>query len=92
MIIPDLSFAATSTAQVKSKLTSGETAIQSVITAIVVLMAIIAALIIIVKHLPSISDPHIKNEMWRGLSAVLAATIASAACIWILPWAYSLFT
>lgn len=91
MLLPDASFAAQSTSGVQSKLKSAATAVQTVLTAIVVIVGIAAALKIIVKHLPSIDDPHVKNEMWKALGGVLAAVAASAAIIWIAPWVYSLF-
>uniref|UniRef100_UPI003F49A232 CagC family type IV secretion system protein n=1 Tax=Niallia taxi TaxID=2499688 RepID=UPI003F49A232 len=92
MLLPDASFAAaSSTSNVQSKLKSAATAVQTVLTAIVVIVGIAAALKIIVKHLPSIDDPHVKNEMWKALGGVLAAVAASAAIIWIAPWVYSLF-
>lgn len=90
LIGPDFSLAA-STAEVQSKLKSGATAIQSVLTAIVVIVGIVAALKILIKHLPSLDDPHVKNEMWKSIGGVLMAVGAAAAVIWILPWVYSLF-
>ncbi|MED3965785.1 CagC family type IV secretion system protein [Niallia taxi] len=91
MLLPDASFAAESTSGVQSKLKKAATAIQSVLTAIAVLIGIASALKIIVKHLPNLDDPHVKNEMWKALGGVLAAVAASAAIIWLTPWVYSLF-
>lgn len=91
LIVPDISFAASSTSQVQSKLNKGITAIQGVLTGIVVIIGIVAALKIISKHLPGIDDPHVKNEMWKSLANVLYALGAAAAVIWIGPWVYSLF-
>ncbi|MGM0941320.1 MAG: CagC family type IV secretion system protein [Bacillota bacterium] len=91
IIAPDVSFAA-STGQVQSKIKSGVTAIQTVLTGIVVVVGIVAALKILIKHLPGIDDPHVKNEMWKSIGGVLLAIAAAAALIWIIPWMYSLFT
>lgn len=82
---------ASSTSTVQTKLKNGVTAFQTVLTGIVVVVGIAAALKIVVKHLPSIDDPHVKNEMWKSIGGVLAAIGAAAALIWILPWVYSLF-
>ncbi|MCM3113651.1 CagC family type IV secretion system protein [Lederbergia lenta] len=89
LITPEMGLAA-STAQVQSKLKSAATAIQGVLTGIVAIIAIVAALKIIIKHLPEIDDPHVKNEMWKSLAGVLYATGAAAAVIWLVPWIYSL--
>jgi len=91
MLLPDSSFAAETTGSVEKKLKSAATAVQTVMTGIVVLVATVVAIIIIVKKLPSIDDPHTKNEMWKALGTVLASVAASAAIIWVAPWVYSLF-
>jgi len=91
LIVPDISFAADSTSQVSTRLNKGVKAIQTVLTGIVVVVGIVAALKIIIKHLPGIDDPHVKNEMWKSLGGVLLAVGAAAAVIWLLPWIYSLF-
>ena len=90
VVAPEIGLAA-STSQVQSKLKSGATAIQTVLTGIVVVVGIAAALKILVKHLPGIDDPHVKNEMWKSIGGVLVAIGAAAALIWIIPWIYSLF-
>lgn len=91
LIVPDISFAAESTSSVQSKLNKGIKAIQTVLTGIVVVVGIVAALKIVIKHLPGIDDPHVKNEMWKSIGGVLLGIGAAAAIIWILPWIYSLF-
>lgn len=91
LIAPEIGFAAESTDTVQTKLKSGATAFQTVLTGIVVVVGIAAALKIVVKHLPGIDDPHVKNEMWKSIGGVLMAIAASAALIWIIPWVYSLF-
>jgi len=90
VFFPEVAFAAT-TGTVKSKLKSAGTAIQGVLTAIVVIVGVIAALKILVKHMPSIDDPHVKNEMWKSIGNVGYAVGGAAAIIWLLPWVYSLF-
>ncbi|MCK1995454.1 CagC family type IV secretion system protein [Peribacillus muralis] len=91
LVGPDIGLAAESTANVQKKLKSGATAFQTVLTGIVAVVGIAAGLKIVVKHLPSIDDPHVKNEMWKSLGGVLAAMGASAALVWAIPWVYSLF-
>lgn len=91
LIGPDLSFAATSTSTVQSKLKSGTTAIQTVLTGVVVVIGIIACLKIIIKHAPNLDDPHTKNEMWKSLGGVAVAMAAGAAVVWLMPWFYGLF-
>ncbi|MGG4506333.1 CagC family type IV secretion system protein [Heyndrickxia sporothermodurans] len=89
-VAPEIGLAA-STGTVQTKIKNGVTAFQTVLTGIVVVVGIAASLKIIVKHLPSIDDPHVKNEMWKSIGGVLAAIGAAAALIWLLPWVYSLF-
>jgi Cag pathogenicity island, type IV secretory system len=91
LIGSDVSFAAESTAGVERKLNKGIKAIQTVLTGIVIVVGVVAALKIVIKHLPGIDDPHVKNEMWKSIGGVLLAVGAAAAVIWILPWIYSLF-
>lgn len=89
LLTPEISFA--STGEVQSKLSTGATAIQTVLTGIVAVVGIVAALKIVVKHLPGLDDPHVKNEMWKSIGAVLLAVAAGAALVWLVPWMYSLF-
>lgn len=89
---PQIGFAAApNTNTVTKKLTDGVKAFQTVLTGIVVVVGIAASLKIVVKHLPSIDDPHVKNEMWKSIGGVLAAVGAGAILVWALPWVYSLF-
>lgn len=90
-VAPGLGLAAETTTTVQTKLKNGATAIQTVLTGIVVVVGIAAALKILVKHLPGIDDPHVKNEMWKSIGGVLLAIAAAAALIWMIPWVYSLF-
>lgn len=91
VIAPKVSYAA-STGQVKTKLNSGFTQIQGVLTGVVVIIGVIAAIKIFIKYMPSLDDPHSKNEMWKSIGGVFIAVGGAAACVWILPWVYSLFT
>lgn len=91
VFVPDVVALAASDGQVKQKLKSAAKSIQGVLTAIVVLVGIIAALMILVKKMPSIDDPHSKNEMWKSIGNVGMAVGAAAAVIWLLPWMYGLF-
>ncbi|SEO07290.1 Cag pathogenicity island, type IV secretory system [Terribacillus saccharophilus] len=90
LIVPDISFAE-SDANITKRINTGVKSIQTVLTGIVVVVGIVAALKIIIKHLPGIDDPHVKNEMWKSLGGVLLAVGAAAAVIWLLPWIYGLF-
>lgn len=90
ILLPEASFAA-STGQVKSKLNSGFTAIQGVLTGIVVVIGVIAAIKIFLKYMPSLDDPHSKNEMWKSIGGVGVAVGGAAAAVWLVPWIFSLF-
>lgn len=82
----------TTTTEVVETLTKGLEQIQTVITALFVVIAIIACAKILIKHMPNLDDPNVKNEMWRSITGVLVALAAGAAIIWIAPWIYGLFT
>ncbi|MCY8737569.1 CagC family type IV secretion system protein [Bacillus haynesii] len=91
VVFPESSYAASSTGQVKSKLNKGILAIQSVCTAIIVAIGVFAGSKIVGKFMPSLDDPHSKQEMWKSLGGVSVAVICGAAIPWILPWLFSLF-
>ena len=76
---------------VQSKLNAGLTAIQTILLGTVVIVGIIAAAKILIAKLPSADDPHIKNEMWRGLGMVGGAVALGGSLIWFVPWIYTLF-
>lgn len=76
---------------VKTQLYSGFTSIKVVLTAVVVVVGIAAALKIVIAKLPSIDDPHVKSEMWKGIGGVLAAVGGAAAIIWIAPYIWGIF-
>lgn len=82
-------FAATN---VETKLTEAAKTIQSVLTALVVIVGICAALFIIIKRMPSADDPHEKNEVFKSVGRVCGLVALAAAMVWVLPWVYGLFT
>lgn len=82
---------ATSAGEVQGKISNALRTIQDVLTGIAVLVAVIAAMFIVIKRLPVVDDPMVKNEMFRGVGTVLAGLALIAALIWLVPWIYSLF-
>lgn len=90
VVTPEIVFA--SAGQVQSKLTNAANVVKGVLTALVVLVGICAALFIIIKRMPSADDPHEKNEVFKSVGRVCALVALAAAIIWLLPWVYSLFT
>lgn len=91
VVTPEIVFA--SAGQVQSKLTNAAAnVVKGVLTALVVLVGICAALFIIIKRMPSADDPHEKNEVFKSVGRVCALVALAAAIIWLLPWVYSLFT
>ena len=92
VLLPELNFVAASTGQVRSKLNSGFTQIQTVITGLVVVIGIIAAVKIILKFMPSLDDPHSKNEMWKSVGGVGIGVGGAAAVVWLVPWLYIIFS
>lgn len=89
-ITPEIVFA--SAGQVQAKLTNAANVVKGILTALVVLVGICAALFIIIKRMPSADDPHEKNEVFKSVGRVCALVALAAAIIWLLPWVYSLFT
>lgn len=78
--------------QVQTKLINAANVVKGILTALVVLVGICAALFIIIKRMPSADDPHEKNEVFKSVGRVCALVGLAAAVIWLLPWMYSLFT
>lgn len=89
-VTPEIVFA--SAGQVQAKLTNAANVVKGILTALVVLVGICAALFIIIKRMPSADDPHEKNEVFKSVGRVCALVGLAAAVIWLLPWVYSLFT
>ena len=90
VVTPEIVFAAAG--QVQAKLTNAANVVKGILTALVVLVGICAALFIIIKRMPSADDPHEKNEVFKSVGRVCALVGLAAAVIWLLPWVYSLFT
>lgn len=88
-IVPEVGFA--NDALVEQKIKKGATSIQWVLTGIVTIVGICVALWIVVKSLPTISDPHAKNEMWKSIGNVFIAVGAAAAFVWLIPWFFGLW-
>ena len=84
-------WAASSEATVTSKVNQGLSVIQGVLTGIIVVVGVIAALKVIISKLPSLDDPHVKNEMWRSVGATGLAVAVGGALVWFIPWVYNLF-
>lgn len=82
---------AASAGEVQGKITNALKTIQTVLTSIAVLVAVVAAIFIVLKRLPLADDPMVKNEMFRGVGTVLGGLALIAALIWLVPWIYSLF-
>lgn len=76
---------------VKTYLYSGLTSIQAVLTAIVVVVGIVAALKTIISKLPSLDDPHVQNEMWKGIGYCAAGVAAGACLVWVGPYVWGIF-
>ena len=84
-------YAAPDPTTVSSKLNAGLVAIQTILLGVIVVVGIIASAKILIAKLPSADDPHVKNEMWRGLGMVGGAVALGGALIWLIPWVYTLF-
>lgn len=76
---------------IQGRISSALTAVQSVLTGIVVLVGIVVGLWIVIKRMPSADDPQEKNEVYKAVGRVLGLVAISAALVWVVPWVYSLF-
>jgi len=76
---------------VTSKVNQGLAIIQGILTGIIVVVGVIAALKVIISKLPSLDDPHVKNEMWRSVGTTGLAVAVGGALVWFIPWVYGLF-
>lgn len=74
-----------------AKINNGLKLIQGVLTGIIATVAIIAALKICISKLPSVDDPHVKNELVRGLCTVGLTGAIGCAITWLGPWVFKLF-
>lgn len=73
------------------KIEEGLNKVQEFLTGIIVAVGICAGVWIVIKKLPGIDDPMVKNEMFRGVGMVLAGVAVGAALVWIVPWVFGLF-
>lgn len=73
------------------KIQSGLLVIQGVATAVVGIMAIIAACIVAIKKFPSIDEQGVKNQLISAELSILGITALLAAMIWGVPWIWNLF-
>ncbi|HFN8602472.1 TPA: CagC family type IV secretion system protein [Staphylococcus aureus] len=73
------------------KIEEGLQQVQTFLTGIIVAVGICAGVWIVIKKLPGIDDPMVKNEMFRGVGMVLAGVAVGAALVWLVPWVFNLF-
>lgn len=73
------------------KIEQGLQQVQTFLTGLIVMVGICAGVWIVLKKLPGIDDPMVKNEMFRGVGMVLAGVAVAAALVWLVPWVYNLF-
>lgn len=73
------------------KIEKGLQQVQTFLTGIVVIVGVCAGIWIVIKKLPGIDDPMVKNEMFRGVGMVLAGVAVGAALVWLVPWVFNLF-
>jgi len=83
--------AASDEATVTAKVNQGLSVIQGVLTGIIVVVGVIAALKVIISKLPSLDDPHVKNDMWRSVGTIGVAVAVGGSLVWLIPWVYGLF-
>lgn len=73
------------------KIEQGLQQVQTFLTGLIVAVGICAGVWIVLKKLPGIDDPMVKNEMFRGVGMVLAGVAVGAALVWLVPWVFGLF-
>lgn len=78
--------------EVKGRIESALSAVQGVLTGLIVTVGIVVSLFIIIKRMPSADDPQEKNEVYKAVGRVLGLVAIGAAVVWVVPWIYSLFT
>ena len=83
--------AASDAATVTAKVNQGLAVIQGVLTGIIVVVGVIAALKVMISKMPSLDDPHVKNEMWKSIGAIALAIAVGGSLVWLIPWVYGLF-
>ncbi|HDJ3115573.1 TPA: hypothetical protein PP869_002169 [Staphylococcus aureus] len=87
-VLSNSTFGATNPAP---KLEQGFQQVQTILTGLLVAVGICAGVWIVLKKMPGIDDPMVKNEMFRGVGMVLAGVAVGAALVWLVPWVYNLF-
>lgn len=83
--------AAPDAATVTGKVNAGLGVIKGILTGIIVVVGVIAALKVIISKLPSLDDPHVKNEMWKSVGTIALAVAVGGSLVWLIPWVYKLF-
>jgi len=83
--------AASDAATVTTKVNQGLLVIRGVLSGIIVVVGVIAALKVVISKLPSLDDPHVKNDMWRSLGTIGLAVAVGGSLVWLIPWVYGLF-
>nr|AKB09683.1 membrane protein [Staphylococcus schleiferi] len=73
------------------KIEQGLQQVQTFLTGLIVAVGICAGVWIVIKKLPGIDDPMVKNELFRGVGMVLAGVAVGAALVWLVPWVFNLF-
>jgi hypothetical protein len=84
-------FATSDAATVTDKVNEGLVVIRGVLTGIIVVVGVIAALKVMISKLPSLDDPHVKNEMWKSVGTIGLAVAVGGSLVWLIPWVYGLF-
>lgn len=74
------------------RIESGLLTIQLVLSSLVVIVGICVALFNVLTKLPSLSDPHEKNQFWKTQGWIIGGVAFGAICVWLIPWVYNLFT
>lgn len=77
---------------IQGRLTTAFTGLQAVLTSLVVIVGVTVSLFIIIKRMPSADDPQEKNEVYKAVGRVMGLVAIAAACVWVIPWVYALFT
>lgn len=91
-MINTIQIAASKADQITNKINSGVTVIQTVLSAILVGVGICVALFNVVTKLPTLSDPHEKNQFWKTQGYIMGGVAFGAVVVWLVPWVYGLFT
>lgn len=77
---------------VEGKISTAADTIKGILTGVVGVVGICVSLFIIIKRMPDADNPHEKHELYRGVGRVWGLVALAAACIWVIPWVYNLFT